>query len=98
MTSGCWNGQWPPPDAPVPEAVTASRVETADRELPSPPDHSPPPELTEGCHQFMFLPGVLQLDLHAKVLNSLWSESLKVTLELLGDQAFERRLRSQDAP
>eukprot|EP00961_Rhodomonas_salina_P088329 1187910-Rhodomonas_salina.1 len=46
----------------------------------------------------MLLPGVLQRDLHAKVLNRLWSDSLKVTLEQLGDHAFERLLRSQDAP
>eukprot|EP00961_Rhodomonas_salina_P216560 2925414-Rhodomonas_salina.1 len=79
-----------PPDAPVPEAVTAPEAEMADRELPSPPDHSPPPELTEGRRQFMLLPGVLQRGLHVKVLNRLWSDSLKITLERLGDQAFER--------
>eukprot|EP00961_Rhodomonas_salina_P185417 2503539-Rhodomonas_salina.3 len=87
-----------PLDAPMPEAVTTAWVETAARELPSSPDHSPPPELTEGRRQFMLLPGVLQRDLHAKVFNRLWSESLKVTLVRLGEQAFERRLRSQDAP
>eukprot|EP00961_Rhodomonas_salina_P042143 566389-Rhodomonas_salina.1 len=66
-----------PPDAPVPEAVTEPGAETAGRELPPPPDHSPPPELTEGRRQFMILPGILQRDLHAKVLNRLWSDSLK---------------------
>eukprot|EP00961_Rhodomonas_salina_P096537 1298502-Rhodomonas_salina.1 len=46
----------------------------------------------------MLLPGVLQRDLRAKVLNRLWSDSLRVTLVQVGDRAFDRRLRSQDTP
>eukprot|EP00961_Rhodomonas_salina_P150910 2032252-Rhodomonas_salina.1 len=49
-----------PQGAPLPEAVADTWVATAATELPSSPDHLPPPELTEGRRQFLLLPGVLQ--------------------------------------
>eukprot|EP00961_Rhodomonas_salina_P108886 1465229-Rhodomonas_salina.1 len=87
-----------PPDVPLPEAAAAAGAVSSPPEPPVSPDSSPPPELTEGRRQFLLLLGVLQKDLRAKVFNRLWSESLKAMLVQLGEGAFDRRLRSQNAP